>query len=287
MSYILDALRKAERERRREAEPTLLTVHAAGGTGARPGGLAYAGLAVVLIGAGIAVGQWHPWQRVPLPVAHQVPVNAEPDLGRPSADLPAIARPSPEPVPSTPLAAKPEMARPMKPTVSPSRPAAPPVALAGREVVRLRAAPAESLQLPARPAAQSSIPKRELPVRKHEAAAPKSEPVASAAGISVPVKTAAVPPPDAVSGTPLQPVAPPPGKVVQFNDLPDAMRKEIPDMSIQIHTYSATPGERIVGINGRLLQEGDYLAEGLKLEQITPDGMIFSYKNHRFRRGLP
>jgi hypothetical protein len=34
------------------------------------------------------------------------------------------------------------------------------------------------------------------------------------------------------------------------------------------------------------MREGGYLTPGLMLEQITPDGMIFSYKGYRFRHGL-
>jgi general secretion pathway protein B len=66
----------------------------------------------------------------------------------------------------------------------------------------------------------------------------------------------------------------------------ELIQQEIPVMSIPVHTYSTTPKERVVGINDRLLQEGDYLAPGLKLEQIAPDGVIFSYKNYLFRHGL-
>jgi general secretion pathway protein B len=75
-------------------------------------------------------------------------------------------------------------------------------------------------------------------------------------------------------------------RVISMTELPQAIQQEIPAMSIPLHTYSSTPGERIVGINDRLLQEGDYLAPGLKLEQIAPDGVVFSYKNYLFRRGL-
>jgi general secretion pathway protein B len=75
-------------------------------------------------------------------------------------------------------------------------------------------------------------------------------------------------------------------KVVSMAELPLAIQREIPAMSIPVHTYSTTPKERVVGINDRLLQEGDYLAPGLKLEQIAPDGVIFSYKHYLFRHGL-
>ena len=57
-------------------------------------------------------------------------------------------------------------------------------------------------------------------------------------------------------------------------------------MTISVHAYSARPGERLVGINNRLLREGDSVVTGLKLEQITPEGMVFGYKGYSFRRGV-
>ena len=53
-----------------------------------------------------------------------------------------------------------------------------------------------------------------------------------------------------------------------------------------VHAYSGSPRDRLVGINNRMLREGDYVAPGLKLEQITPEGMIFGYKGYSFRRGV-
>jgi hypothetical protein len=35
-----------------------------------------------------------------------------------------------------------------------------------------------------------------------------------------------------------------------------------------------------------MLREGEHVVPGLKLEQITPDGMIFGYKGYSFRRGV-
>lgn len=55
-------------------------------------------------------------------------------------------------------------------------------------------------------------------------------------------------------------------------------------MSISVHAYSSQAGNRLVYINNRLLREGMSLAPGLTLEQITPDGMIFTYKGYRFSR---
>ncbi|MEK7437130.1 MAG: general secretion pathway protein GspB [Pseudomonadota bacterium] len=77
-----------------------------------------------------------------------------------------------------------------------------------------------------------------------------------------------------------------PGPVIAMKDLPLAIQHELPPMSISVHAYSDKTGERLVGINNRLLHEGAEVAPGLKLEQITPDGMILSYKGYSFRRGV-
>jgi general secretion pathway protein B len=74
-------------------------------------------------------------------------------------------------------------------------------------------------------------------------------------------------------------------QVMQLYELPAAIQREIPDMAVQLHAYSSNPGERLVSINSIRLREGGYLMAGLKLEEITPDGMIFSYKGYRFKRG--
>jgi general secretion pathway protein B len=75
-------------------------------------------------------------------------------------------------------------------------------------------------------------------------------------------------------------------KVTPLSELPLAIQQEIPDMKIQLHSYSNKSVNSIVSINSRMMKEGDSLAPGLKLEQITPDGVIFSYKGYRFQRGI-
>jgi hypothetical protein len=42
----------------------------------------------------------------------------------------------------------------------------------------------------------------------------------------------------------------------------------------------------MVKINGQAMREGQDLIAGLKLEEITQNGVIFSYQNYRFRIGL-
>lgn len=75
-------------------------------------------------------------------------------------------------------------------------------------------------------------------------------------------------------------------KVIPMAELPLQIQQEIPAMTIPLHAYSSKPRDRLVSINDRMLKEGESLTPGLRLEQITPDGLIFSYKGYRFRRGV-
>lgn len=75
-------------------------------------------------------------------------------------------------------------------------------------------------------------------------------------------------------------------KVIPMAELPLQIQQEIPAMTIPLHAYSSKPRDRLVSINDRMLKEGEPLTPGLRLEQITQDGLIFSYKGYRFRRGV-
>jgi len=75
-------------------------------------------------------------------------------------------------------------------------------------------------------------------------------------------------------------------RVMTMSELPLSIQQEMPKMTVSVHAYSGQPQNRLVGINERMLREGGYVAPGLRLEQITPDGMIFSYKGYRFSRGV-
>ena len=75
-------------------------------------------------------------------------------------------------------------------------------------------------------------------------------------------------------------------KAIPMAELPLQIQYEIPAMTVQLHAYSSNPSERLVYINSTKLREGGSLMLGLRLEQITPDGMIFSYKGYRFQHGI-
>jgi general secretion pathway protein B len=73
---------------------------------------------------------------------------------------------------------------------------------------------------------------------------------------------------------------------ITIAELPPAIQQELQPISISVHAYSPRAGERLVGINNKLVREGASVPPGMTLEKITPDGMVFSYKGYRFRYGL-
>ena len=75
-------------------------------------------------------------------------------------------------------------------------------------------------------------------------------------------------------------------KAIPLVELPLVLQQEIPAMTIQLHSFSSKPENSIVSINSRMMKEGETLTPGLKLEQITPNGVVFSYKGYRFEHGI-
>lgn len=73
---------------------------------------------------------------------------------------------------------------------------------------------------------------------------------------------------------------------IHMNDLPLSVRQELPRISVSGHFYSDNPGSRIVVINGRVVHEGAEVAQGLMLERINSDGLVFFYQGYRFRMGV-
>lgn len=174
---------------------------------------------------------------------------------------------------------------------------------------------------PALPGAEAVVAKPPVPVSQ-QAPAIMTTPVPLAAPPEMPGRTAQEIPapnlsragqavPGAVAVKPDSPATPSPGipnsgtptaavpvtdnsarlaaqeqKAIPMDELPVQIQREIPAMTVQLHAYSNLPGERIVYINSNKLREGQSLMPGLRLEQITPDGMIFSYKGYRFQHGI-
>lgn len=68
-----------------------------------------------------------------------------------------------------------------------------------------------------------------------------------------------------------------------FSDLPAAQRQNLPTLTVRLHAYAAQPRDRLVDINNNLLREGETFPPGIRVEAITPDGLVLSHQNLRFR----
>jgi general secretion pathway protein B len=279
MSYILEALKKSELERQRGAAPTLRATQAAVARPPRDAIWFSAVLALVLISAGIVIGWWRPWQS-DKPVAARV--SAAPT---PAPDL-IVVKPSELSPPAIALA--PPVAAP-SPTATPTptiaiRPAAPPEvahnAARGPTKTEAKANPPVPLAAalapaPVPPNIAAVAPIDALPgPRRADPAAPATPAVSLPALPAAPV--AAITPDASRSSAPQQATLP------RRSDLPPAIRQEIPPLAISVHFYSGQRENSLVSINGRSLREGEEIAPDLKVERITPEGVIFAFKGYQF-----
>jgi general secretion pathway protein B len=94
---------------------------------------------------------------------------------------------------------------------------------------------------------------------------------------------AEVPPPKETQRERPQAVA---GKLYGIGELPSDIRHNLPEFRISGHAYSTDARTRVVRINEKILQEGQDLSAGLRLEEIIPDGVILAYQGFRFRVNL-
>ena len=67
--------------------------------------------------------------------------------------------------------------------------------------------------------------------------------------------------------------------------LPVSIQQQLPEISISLHLYSKQPQRRKVSVNGSMMREKDRLGT-LTVEEITPDGVIFSFRGTRFHKGV-
>ncbi len=98
-----------------------------------------------------------------------------------------------------------------------------------------------------------------------------------------PVETTLVHPPAEVKSDRI--AVPIPNRIYNLSELPLPVRQNLPDFLVSVFLYSDDPTSRLVRINGQMMKEGQYLNPGLKLEEIVPSGVIFSYQNYRFLIG--
>lgn len=250
MSFILDALKKSENERKRTIGPSLADAPVRRHRGERPWwAFAVAGLLVVNLGVLLIV----------------LMRNDDGAQAMPAATLPAATAPAAVPPATSAPAAAPA-----------AKPSAPPATTS--PAVRSLAEEAGAYQDPwpedgdiafdpsghPQLSAAANVPPGPSIVRPIEA--PAVAPLRSRPALESRA---------AAGNETSKEVLPSAGSLI-------AAGTSLPDLHLDIHVYSTNPAERFVFVNMRKYQEGQTLTEGPTIERITPEGAILNQQGLRY-----
>ncbi len=241
MSYILEALKKAEQKREQEqVQPFVGFGSTSAAAQKKRRWWPYVLTGALALNAGIMVWSTGLWQ----------------DDDR----TPATEREASTPAPSAPAAAK--------------------------TLPRAVVIPAPAQHGPVRAREEERQISRALPGRQAQVAGNSTSPIARQdapqAVLPVPAKTPAenIPPKEMA---PVPERRPPKDRVFALSELPGAIKSGLPQFKISGHAYAPEPQMRVVRINEKILQEGQDLSPGMKIEEIVPSGVIMTYQGYRFR----
>ncbi len=74
--------------------------------------------------------------------------------------------------------------------------------------------------------------------------------------------------------------------IAALSELPVSVQQSIPPINIEGHIYDDNPAGRMVIINGVIRREKQPIGQNMRLEEITPNGVILSYQGHIFHMGV-
>jgi general secretion pathway protein B len=165
------------------------------------------------------------------------------------------------------------------------------------KVARESIAQQSATTLPEKKEEQIAETKKDVPPPEKKDLAqpnPGQPPVATPGKVVVEVtqpKTAPVQPPAPIKTSPesspkeIKPVKPS-NKVVSIKELPAAIKSSLPELKMTVHSYNEQPQTRFVIMNNNTIREGQPINVDMKVEQITPNGVILNYQGHRFVLGI-
>ncbi|NCN70754.1 MAG: general secretion pathway protein GspB [Betaproteobacteria bacterium] len=68
-----------------------------------------------------------------------------------------------------------------------------------------------------------------------------------------------------------------------LSELPEALQRQIPKITITGTVYSDDPKKRLLLVNNQVLPQGSVLAPEITLEGIRPRSSVFNFRGTRFR----
>lgn len=69
---------------------------------------------------------------------------------------------------------------------------------------------------------------------------------------------------------------------VNISELDASLRQQIPALRFDAHVYATTPSQRWVKVNGKTLQEGQWVTADIRIKEITPQFVLLQYGNQLF-----
>ena len=70
--------------------------------------------------------------------------------------------------------------------------------------------------------------------------------------------------------------------VPTYDQVASAPGANLPELKLDLHAYASNPADRFVFLSGVNLKEGQSSPAGVRVETITPDGAILSWRGTRF-----
>jgi general secretion pathway protein B len=71
-------------------------------------------------------------------------------------------------------------------------------------------------------------------------------------------------------------------KVYTVNELPDDVRRQLPNLVVGGSMYSKKPADRILILNGQVAHEGDKVGNDLVLQQIRLKAALLNFRGYRY-----
>jgi general secretion pathway protein B len=253
MSYILDALKKAERERGIKQVPTLMTDHA---PPTEHRNRIWAILSILVLCVAVVAWYFMHSQKTIIPPHASAPeydqIMQKSETSPKTA--PAIDSSVPTPVPSLNLPAS------QKSEPSPRRPAGTPSMSEAQTALVSRSALQKKLAESALHGTQAN--EAEAPIPPMEEEEEENTQI-----------------PEIVQNR-LRPNAKPAGPA-SAQSQPASLQEAMSKMTLSLLLFADNKAERMVFINNKKYAEGDYVEGIYFLESITPDGAILSYQGER------
>jgi hypothetical protein len=69
---------------------------------------------------------------------------------------------------------------------------------------------------------------------------------------------------------------------ISYYELPVTVRQDLEDFRVTIRIYNEDPEKRFAVINQQRFFEGDEVGQGLRLQEIRRDGVVFEFDQYRF-----